>query len=180
MTRIARVRLVPGSCRRPLRLPVRNPTHSVGLSDQKSLKRFLIPAMFPGFPLNEDLFKLIIRRYSDENGAFKTLDKDNSGTIDLDIKESEHQVKCVRILTDCLCLTVASADDVLMKQQRENFFSFYLDVISMSFFKRDQQKVSTGTKEERLLQLCNSAARWRYNISVALIFLFDLKDFHLY
>ncbi|XP_038549307.1 calpain small subunit 1b isoform X1 [Micropterus salmoides] len=59
-----------------------------------------------GFPLNEDLFKLIIRRYSDENGnmdfdnfvgclvrldamcrAFKTLDKDNSGSIDLDIKE---------------------------------------------------------------------------------------------
>ncbi|XP_030599916.1 calpain small subunit 1b [Archocentrus centrarchus] len=59
-----------------------------------------------GFPLNDELFKLIIRRYSDENGdmdfdnfigclvrldcmcrAFKTLDKDNSGTIDLDIKE---------------------------------------------------------------------------------------------
>ncbi|MED6284904.1 Calpain small subunit 1 [Characodon lateralis] len=59
-----------------------------------------------GFPLNEDLFKLIIRRYSDENGdmdfdnfigclvrldamcrAFKTLDKDSSGTIDLNIKE---------------------------------------------------------------------------------------------
>ncbi|TMS07617.1 Calpain small subunit 1 [Larimichthys crocea] len=52
------------------------------------------------------LYKLIIRRYSDEHGdmdfdnyigclvrldamcrAFKTLDKDNSGTIDLDIKE---------------------------------------------------------------------------------------------
>uniref|UniRef100_A0A8C7XXS0 Calpain small subunit 1 n=1 Tax=Oryzias sinensis TaxID=183150 RepID=A0A8C7XXS0_9TELE len=59
-----------------------------------------------GFPLNEQLYKVIIRRYSDENGnmdfdnfigclvrldamcrAFKTLDKDNSGTIDLDIKE---------------------------------------------------------------------------------------------
>ncbi|XP_032446196.1 calpain small subunit 1-like isoform X2 [Xiphophorus hellerii] len=59
-----------------------------------------------GFPLNDQLYKLIIRRYSDENGdmdfdnfigclvrldamcrAFKTLDKDNSGTIDLDIKE---------------------------------------------------------------------------------------------
>ncbi|XP_032396133.1 calpain small subunit 1 [Etheostoma spectabile] len=59
-----------------------------------------------GFPLNDQLFKLIIRRYSDEHGtmdfdnfigclvrldamcrAFKTLDKDNSGTIDLDIKE---------------------------------------------------------------------------------------------
>nr|XP_046246106.1 calpain small subunit 1b [Scatophagus argus]XP_046246107.1 calpain small subunit 1b [Scatophagus argus]XP_046246109.1 calpain small subunit 1b [Scatophagus argus] len=59
-----------------------------------------------GFPLNEQLYKLIIRRYSDEHGdmdfdnfigclvrldamcrAFKTLDKDNSGSIDLDIKE---------------------------------------------------------------------------------------------
>ncbi|KAE8294874.1 Calpain small subunit 1 [Larimichthys crocea] len=59
-----------------------------------------------GFPLNDQLYKLIIRRYSDEHGdmdfdnyigclvrldamcrAFKTLDKDNSGTIDLDIKE---------------------------------------------------------------------------------------------
>ncbi|KAF6723438.1 Calpain small subunit 1 [Oryzias melastigma] len=59
-----------------------------------------------GFPLNDQLYKLIIRRYSDENGnmdfdnfigclvrldamcrAFKTLDKDNSGTIDLNIKE---------------------------------------------------------------------------------------------
>uniref|UniRef100_A0A3Q2PE24 Calpain small subunit 1 n=1 Tax=Fundulus heteroclitus TaxID=8078 RepID=A0A3Q2PE24_FUNHE len=59
-----------------------------------------------GFPLNDQLFKLIIRRYSDEHGdmdfdnfigclvrldamcrAFKTLDSDNSGTIDLDIKE---------------------------------------------------------------------------------------------
>uniref|UniRef100_A0A3B3Z1V0 EF-hand domain-containing protein n=1 Tax=Poecilia mexicana TaxID=48701 RepID=A0A3B3Z1V0_9TELE len=59
-----------------------------------------------GFPLNDQLYKLIIRRYSDENGdmdfdnfigclvrldamcrAFKTLDKDDSGTIDLDIKE---------------------------------------------------------------------------------------------
>ncbi|XP_026154973.1 calpain small subunit 1b isoform X2 [Mastacembelus armatus] len=59
-----------------------------------------------GFPLNDELFKLIIRRYCDETGnmdfdnyigclvrldamcrAFKTLDKDNSGSIDLDIKE---------------------------------------------------------------------------------------------
>ncbi|XP_028319993.1 calpain small subunit 1b [Gouania willdenowi] len=59
-----------------------------------------------GFPLNDALFKLIIRRYSDEHGnmdfdnfigclvrldamcrAFKTLDRDNSGSIDLDIKE---------------------------------------------------------------------------------------------
>ncbi|KAF7653498.1 hypothetical protein LDENG_00082250 [Lucifuga dentata] len=59
-----------------------------------------------GFPLNDQLYQLIIRRYSDEHGdmdfdnfigclvrldamcrAFKTLDKDNSGTIDLDIKE---------------------------------------------------------------------------------------------
>ncbi|MEQ2277467.1 hypothetical protein XENORESO_003118, partial [Xenotaenia resolanae] len=129
-----------------------------------------------GFPLNEDLFKLIIRRYSDENGdmdfdnfvgclvrldamcrAFKTLDKDNSGTIDLDIKEvftliSENCLRSVHPLTDLFLHfkpAMASADDVLMKQQRENFFfSFYLDVISMSFFKRDQQKVSTGTKDE--------------------------------
>ncbi|XP_070826228.1 calpain small subunit 1b [Chaetodon trifascialis] len=59
-----------------------------------------------GFPLNDQLYKLIIRRYSDEHGdmdfdnyigclvrldamcrAFKTLDKDNSGSIELDIKE---------------------------------------------------------------------------------------------
>ncbi|XP_038164424.1 calpain small subunit 1-like [Cyprinodon tularosa] len=59
-----------------------------------------------GFPLNDQLFKLIIRRYCDQNGdmdfdnfigcvvrldamcrAFKTLDKDNHGTINLDIKE---------------------------------------------------------------------------------------------
>ncbi|KAK5869113.1 hypothetical protein PBY51_010070 [Eleginops maclovinus] len=59
-----------------------------------------------GFPLNDQLFKLIIRRYSDEHGsldfdnfigclvrldamcrAFKTLDKDNNGTIELDVKE---------------------------------------------------------------------------------------------
>ncbi|XP_029374259.1 calpain small subunit 1b [Echeneis naucrates] len=67
-----------------------------------------LPAAFKaaGFPLNDQLFKLIIRRYSDEHGnmdfdnfigclvrldamcrAFKTLDKDNNGTIDLDIKE---------------------------------------------------------------------------------------------
>ncbi|KAL6115646.1 capns1 [Pungitius sinensis] len=59
-----------------------------------------------GFPLNDQLYKLIIRRYSDEHGAmdfdnfigclvrldamcraFKTLDKENKGSIDLDIKE---------------------------------------------------------------------------------------------
>ncbi|CAN9493068.1 unnamed protein product [Ophioblennius macclurei] len=59
-----------------------------------------------GFPLNSELYKLIIRRYSDEHGdmdfdnyigclvrldamcrAFKTLDKGNSGNIELDIKE---------------------------------------------------------------------------------------------
>ncbi|XP_049433604.1 calpain small subunit 1-like [Epinephelus fuscoguttatus] len=59
-----------------------------------------------GFPLNDQLLKLISRRYSDEHGdmdfdnfvgclvrldamcrAFKTLDKDHSGHIDLDIKE---------------------------------------------------------------------------------------------
>ncbi|CAJ1066292.1 calpain small subunit 1b [Xyrichtys novacula] len=59
-----------------------------------------------GFPLNQDLYKMIIRRYSDERGnmdfdnfigclvrldamcrAFKTLDKDNSGSIELDVKE---------------------------------------------------------------------------------------------
>lgn len=67
-----------------------------------------VPGAFKaaGFPLNDQLYKMIIRRYSDENGdmdfdnfigclvrldamcrAFKTLDKDNSGTIDLDVKE---------------------------------------------------------------------------------------------
>ncbi|XP_068601366.1 calpain small subunit 1b [Brachionichthys hirsutus] len=59
-----------------------------------------------GFPLNDQLYKMIIRRYSDEHSdmdfdnfvgclvrldamcrAFKTLDKDNSGSIELDIKE---------------------------------------------------------------------------------------------
>ncbi|XP_035522215.1 calpain small subunit 1a [Morone saxatilis] len=59
-----------------------------------------------GFPLNEQLFQMIIRRYSDENGnmdfdnyigclvrldamcrAFKTLDKDNNGTIKVNVQE---------------------------------------------------------------------------------------------
>lgn len=59
-----------------------------------------------GFPLNDQLLKMIGRRYSDEHGdmdfdnfigclvrldamcrAFKTLDKSNSGSIELDIKE---------------------------------------------------------------------------------------------
>lgn len=67
-----------------------------------------VPAAFKaaGFPLNDQLYKLIIRRYSDEHGdmdfdnfvgclvrldsmirAFKTLDKDNNGSIELDVKE---------------------------------------------------------------------------------------------
>ncbi|XP_074536501.1 calpain small subunit 1b [Halichoeres trimaculatus] len=67
-----------------------------------------LPAAFKaaGFPLNEQLFKMIVRRYSDEDGnmdfdnyigclvrldsmcrAFKTLDKDGNGSIELDIKE---------------------------------------------------------------------------------------------
>ncbi|KAF4086140.1 hypothetical protein AMELA_G00102720 [Ameiurus melas] len=59
-----------------------------------------------GFPLPDQLFQMIIRRYSDENGdmdfdnyigclvrldamcrAFKTLDKDNNGTVKVNIKE---------------------------------------------------------------------------------------------
>ncbi|XP_062844519.1 calpain small subunit 1a [Trichomycterus rosablanca] len=59
-----------------------------------------------GFPLNDQLIQLIIRRYSDESGnmdfdnyigclvrldamcrAFKTLDKDGNGTIKVNIKE---------------------------------------------------------------------------------------------
>ncbi|TSO37083.1 Calpain small subunit 1 [Bagarius yarrelli] len=59
-----------------------------------------------GFPLNDQLFQLISRRYSDDKGnmdfdnyigclvrldamcrAFKTLDKDNNGTIKVNIKE---------------------------------------------------------------------------------------------
>ncbi|XP_057695274.1 calpain small subunit 1-like [Corythoichthys intestinalis] len=59
-----------------------------------------------GFPLQDQLYKMIIRRYSDEHGdmdfdnfvgclvrldamcnAFKTLDKGNTGSISLDIKE---------------------------------------------------------------------------------------------
>ncbi|KAG9265108.1 calpain small subunit 1-like isoform X2 [Astyanax mexicanus] len=67
-----------------------------------------LPAAFraAGFPLNDQLFKMIIRRYSDESGnmdfdnfigclvrldamcrAFKTLDSDNNGTIKVNIKE---------------------------------------------------------------------------------------------
>ncbi|KAJ8414575.1 hypothetical protein AAFF_G00037770 [Aldrovandia affinis] len=59
-----------------------------------------------GFPLNDQLFQMIIRRYSDESGnmdfdnyigclvrldamcrAFKTLDKDDNGTIKVNIQE---------------------------------------------------------------------------------------------
>lgn len=59
-----------------------------------------------GFPLNGQLYQMIIRRYSDENGnmdfdnyigclvrldamcrAFKTLDKDNNGTIKVNVQE---------------------------------------------------------------------------------------------
>ncbi|KAK6317328.1 hypothetical protein J4Q44_G00127280 [Coregonus suidteri] len=59
-----------------------------------------------GFPLNDQLFQMIIRRYSDENGnmdfdnyigclvrldamcrAFNTLDKDNNGTIKVNVQE---------------------------------------------------------------------------------------------
>ncbi|XP_034034809.1 calpain small subunit 1a [Thalassophryne amazonica] len=59
-----------------------------------------------GFPLSDSLFAMIIRRYSDENGnldfdnyvgclvrldamcrAFKTLDKDNDGTIRVNVQE---------------------------------------------------------------------------------------------
>ncbi|TSN39275.1 Calpain small subunit 1 [Bagarius yarrelli] len=67
-----------------------------------------LPAAFraAGFPLNDQLFQMIIRRYSDENGnmdfdnyigclvrldamcrAFKTLDKNNSGVVKVNIKE---------------------------------------------------------------------------------------------
>ncbi|XP_072557077.1 calpain small subunit 1-like [Paramormyrops kingsleyae] len=59
-----------------------------------------------GFPLTDQLFQMIARRYSDENGnmdfdnyigclvrldamcrAFKTLDKDNNGTVNVNIQE---------------------------------------------------------------------------------------------
>uniref|UniRef100_A0A8C6SN02 EF-hand domain-containing protein n=1 Tax=Neogobius melanostomus TaxID=47308 RepID=A0A8C6SN02_9GOBI len=59
-----------------------------------------------GFPLSDPLFKMILRRYSDEHGnmdfdnyigclvrldamcrAFKTLDKDNNGTIKVNVEE---------------------------------------------------------------------------------------------
>ncbi|XP_008330721.1 calpain small subunit 1a [Cynoglossus semilaevis] len=67
-----------------------------------------LPSAFgaAGFPLNDQLFNMIIRRYSDENGnmdfdnyigclvrldamcrAFKTLDKDNNGTIKVNVQE---------------------------------------------------------------------------------------------
>ncbi|RXM35712.1 hypothetical protein EOD39_3923 [Acipenser ruthenus] len=62
-----------------------------------------------GFPLNDQLYQMIIRRYSDEDGnmdfdnyigclvrldamcrAFQTLDKDKNGTIKVDIKEEDN------------------------------------------------------------------------------------------
>ncbi|XP_056314091.1 calpain small subunit 1a [Danio aesculapii] len=67
-----------------------------------------LPAAFraAGFPLTDQLFQMIIRRYSDESGnmdfdnyigclvrldamchAFKTLDKDNDGTIKVNVQE---------------------------------------------------------------------------------------------
>ncbi|XP_056267468.1 calpain small subunit 1a [Pseudoliparis swirei] len=67
-----------------------------------------LPSAFraAGFPLNDELFNMIIRRYSDESGnmdfdnyigclvrldamcrAFKTLDKDNNGTIKVNVQE---------------------------------------------------------------------------------------------
>ncbi|CAL8267007.1 unnamed protein product [Merluccius merluccius] len=67
-----------------------------------------LPSAFQaaGFPLNDQLYQMIIRRYSDESGnldfdnyigclvrldamcsAFKTLDKDNNGSIKVNIKE---------------------------------------------------------------------------------------------
>ncbi|KAL2096540.1 hypothetical protein ACEWY4_008688 [Coilia grayii] len=67
-----------------------------------------LPAAFKaaGFPLNKQLYDMIVRRYSDESGnmdfdnfigclvrlnamcmAFKTLDKDNNGTIKVNIQE---------------------------------------------------------------------------------------------
>ncbi|XP_034746167.1 calpain small subunit 1a isoform X2 [Etheostoma cragini] len=67
-----------------------------------------LPSAFraAGFPLNDQLFNMIIRRYCDENGnldfdnyigclvrldamcrAFKTLDKDGNGTIKVNVQE---------------------------------------------------------------------------------------------
>ncbi|MED6240524.1 Calpain small subunit 1 [Ataeniobius toweri] len=67
-----------------------------------------LPSAFraAGFPLSDELFKMIIRRYSDESGnmdfdnyigclvrldamcrAFQTLDKDKNGTIKVNVKE---------------------------------------------------------------------------------------------
>ncbi|KAL6471216.1 hypothetical protein MHYP_G00198660 [Metynnis hypsauchen] len=67
-----------------------------------------LPAAFraAGFPLSDQIFQMIIRRYSDESGnmdfdnyigclvrldamcrAFKTLDKDNTGSVKINIKE---------------------------------------------------------------------------------------------
>uniref|UniRef100_A0A3B3RSP5 Calpain, small subunit 1 b n=1 Tax=Paramormyrops kingsleyae TaxID=1676925 RepID=A0A3B3RSP5_9TELE len=68
-----------------------------------------------GFPLNDQLFQMIVRRYSDENGnmdfdnyigclvrldamcrAFKTLDKDNNGTVNVNIQEVKNVVFIIR------------------------------------------------------------------------------------
>lgn len=68
MTLIAQVRSAPRSCQMPSRRQVRNPACSIDWNDQKSPEECLTPEMFPGFPLNDQLFKLIIRRYCDQNG----------------------------------------------------------------------------------------------------------------
>ncbi|XP_029704248.1 calpain small subunit 1a [Takifugu rubripes] len=78
-------------------------TDGSGLISAQELPKAFTAA---GFPLNDQLFQMIIRRYSDENGnmdfdnyigclvrldamcrAFKTLDKDNNGTIKVNVQE---------------------------------------------------------------------------------------------
>ncbi|TWW74311.1 Calpain small subunit 1 [Takifugu flavidus] len=78
-------------------------TDGSGLISAQELPKAFTAA---GFPLNDQLFEMIIRRYSDENGnmdfdnyigclvrldamcrAFKTLDKDNDGTIKVNVQE---------------------------------------------------------------------------------------------
>ncbi|KPP56273.1 hypothetical protein Z043_126138 [Scleropages formosus] len=76
------------------------------MTSGRILKSNMFLILCVGFPLNDELFRMLIRRYSDENGnmdfdnyvgclvrldamcrAFKTLDKDNNGTIKVNIQE---------------------------------------------------------------------------------------------
>uniref|UniRef100_A0A8C7IT35 Calpain small subunit 1-like n=1 Tax=Oncorhynchus kisutch TaxID=8019 RepID=A0A8C7IT35_ONCKI len=109
---------------------ISNDTDRSGLISSQEL-----PATFKaaGFPLNDQLFQLMVRRYSDEQGnmdfdnyigclvrldamcrAFKTLDKDDDGIIKVNIQEelkldlNNHTSFCVLLSPQWLQLTMYS------------------------------------------------------------------------